>query len=200
MDARFNDNYRRSWEKLINPDVLRSNLVLASLYITAYETLKNSIVDRIRDFFTFNYDENGQGIPDVRYNEVTRLNRNLFIASCLWLQQNGVIDPGDMEDIMAVREHRNEIAHRLLEILADIDREVSLSYLEKIRHLLQKIEIWWIKEFEIPINPDFDGVEVNEEGIHSGRMILIDLILSTALEGQNTPSQSRTTNEIEPSN
>src|SRR2546423_10101103 len=38
---------RESWLKFLNPDSLRTNLLLASLYLSAYEILRNSIMDQI---------------------------------------------------------------------------------------------------------------------------------------------------------
>lgn len=51
-------------EKLMNPETIKANLVLCSLYLTAYKVLKSAIVDNIRDFFTFNCDMDGKPIAD----------------------------------------------------------------------------------------------------------------------------------------
>jgi hypothetical protein len=191
MNNFSDEKFWKSWTKLTTPDTLKKNLTLASLYITAYETLKNTIVNRIKDFFIFRFNENGEGIPDVEYDNVKKLHKNILIASCQWLQQNGAINAEDMTDIMTVRKHRNQIAHQLTDILIDIDQEINLSHLEKIRYLLQKIDRWWIREVDIPINSNFDGFEVKDEDIQSGRMILIDLIIGIALEDQNTASKNQ---------
>lgn len=39
--------------KILTPDVLRTNLLLSSLYLTAFETLKMAIVEGVKDFFIF---------------------------------------------------------------------------------------------------------------------------------------------------
>jgi len=48
-----------SWTKFLNPESLQSNLILASSFIASYETLKDSIVERIKDFYTHGWDESG---------------------------------------------------------------------------------------------------------------------------------------------
>ncbi|MEL6358184.1 MAG: hypothetical protein AAFQ37_14775 [Bacteroidota bacterium] len=53
------EQVRQSWEKFLNPSVVRSNLITASLFLTAYELLQDSVVARIRDFFSVDFDENG---------------------------------------------------------------------------------------------------------------------------------------------
>lgn len=47
--------------------------------------------------------------------------------------------------------------------------------------LLQKIEVWWIVKFEIPINADFDGAEINESGIVSGAALMTQLMFEITL-------------------
>jgi hypothetical protein len=42
---------RQAWEDFLNPEVTRNRLLAASVYIAAFEALKDSIVGRIRDFF-----------------------------------------------------------------------------------------------------------------------------------------------------
>jgi hypothetical protein len=49
-----------------------------------------------------------------------------------------------------------------------------------MRQLLEKVEIWWIKEFEIPTNPDYDNVEIRDEDIKSGTVLGLDYVISVA--------------------
>ena len=41
----------RGWAKFLNPEVLRSNLIAASIFLATYEIFKTSVIDRIHDFF-----------------------------------------------------------------------------------------------------------------------------------------------------
>jgi hypothetical protein len=47
--------------------------------------------------------------------------------------------------------------------------------------LLRKVEAWWITNVEIPTNPDFDGQEVDEDGITLGPIMTIQLLRDIAL-------------------
>jgi hypothetical protein len=175
------EDVQKSWEKLLTPETLRGNLLRASLFISAFELLKTAIIERIQSFFTFDYID-GQPQLDARYQEVTQLHSRLLQASCLWLAQNGAITADDMEMLNAIRTHRNELAHELPHFLSDANRNIDMRRFENIRYLLRKIETWWIKEIEIPTNPDFDGVEVPEEDIQPGSVIMLDFIIKIALE------------------
>jgi hypothetical protein len=152
------------------------------LYLTAYELLRGTVIDRIQSFFTHGFaDEDSEAIIDEQYKEIERLHNSVFLASCLWLQQNSVISSEDAADIVNIRRHRNQIAHELPEFLGDADREINLEYLQNIRRLLRKIETWWIRNVDLHINSDFDDIEVTDEDIHPGSVLVLNEIIRIAL-------------------
>ena len=53
----MDDKSKASWETFLNPETLRPNLIAASVYIAAFELLKATIVDRIKEFFTNGFDD-----------------------------------------------------------------------------------------------------------------------------------------------
>jgi hypothetical protein len=111
--------------KLLNPDAVKSNLILSSLYLTAYELLKDAIIENIRGFFPFEY-KDGKAVLDEQYkDQVVRVHKDLMNASCLWLQRNGVITEGEVEEIKNIRKHRNQIAHELPKLLGDADLNLA---------------------------------------------------------------------------
>jgi hypothetical protein len=180
------DKAVRSWEKLLNPQTLRTNLMLASLSLTAYELLIRTVVDRIRGFFTCDFMGEGDNpLVHDRYQEVKRPNSNLLLASCQWHEQNGAISVDDVAIIKDIRRHRNQIAHELPHFLGDVDREISLEHLQEIRRLLRKIEIWWIRNVDLTIDSNFDGVEVADEDIHPGPVLVLDEIIRMALDNED---------------
>ncbi len=171
---------QKNMEKLLTPHVLKSNLVMASLYLSAFEILKTSIVERIKKFFT---DYNGNQLHvSSDYRNVTRIHKDELQASCLWLEQNGAITSDEVLMMDSIRQHRNKIAHELPHFLIDVNREIDIQNFENIRCLLRKIEVWWIREVEIPSNSDFDGLEVADENIQPGPVLLLDVLVELALE------------------
>ena len=169
-------------EKFLNPDAIKINLVLSSLYLAAYEILKSAIIDNIRDFLIFDYDVNGKPVLDKQYrDDVSNLHQDLLQASCLWLGQAGVITSDEVEEIGRIRKHRNEVAHELPQLLVERDRNLNLDYFLRIRELLEKIEIWWVRNVEILINPELDGLDIDDKDIRPGRVIALDHLISVAL-------------------
>jgi hypothetical protein len=47
--------------------------------------------------------------------------------------------------------------------------------------LVDKIERWWIVNVEIATNPDFDGKEIDEDGIVPGTMMVLQLMMEIGL-------------------
>ncbi len=168
-------------EKLLNPDAIKSNLMLSALYLMAYELLKDAVIDNIRAFFAFEH-EDDRAIPDKRYDdEVIRTHKDHLHASCLWLYRNGVITDREVEEIESIRRHRNQVAHELPKLLGDTTLNLNVGYFLRIRELLEKIEVWWVQNVDIPANQDFDGEEVDATDIRPGRVMILDYVISAAL-------------------
>jgi len=177
----------KSIQKLTDKEQLQTNLVQASLFLTAFEVLKTSIVDQIRDFYSREIHPNGTSIASEKYkSDLLALHKNIFIASCLWLKENNAISEEDIETIHAIRDHRNMIAHELLKFLADADYEVDLNLFAKTKDLLAKIDRWWIMEVHIPTNPDYDGQSIQPDDVKSGHMIVIDAIVEILSKTSNS--------------
>jgi len=39
------------WERFLDPDAVKPSLFLATMFITAFEILKNSVIDHLRNFY-----------------------------------------------------------------------------------------------------------------------------------------------------
>lgn len=169
-----------SWLKFLNPESLRTNLIAASLYLSAYETLRSTIIDQVRSFFVVGFSGTTETISGDYKLKVTALHSSLFKASTMWLEQMGAIDDEDVQALDAIREHRNEIAHGLPSFVASAGSCIDNRLFEEIYKLVSKIDCWWITEVEIPMNPDLCDKAVELEGIQSGNMIFLQLLTQIA--------------------
>jgi len=77
---------------------------------------------------------------------------------------------------------RNKLAHDLLSTLGSegLPGDFDECFTEMVA-LLRKVEVWWITNVEIPTDPDFDGRDVDEEGIVPGPIMIIQLLCDIAL-------------------
>ena len=183
-------------KKITNPTLIKRNLLVASLFVTSFEMLKTSIQGRIKDFLCLNatlneqgeleFDESEDYKTQVSEREIVHINRrkyrdyHLFYSSSLWLKENNVIIQDDFDEIEKIRKHRNLIAHEPLKLLVDDNINVNIALLKKSQELLKKIEKWWIIEYEIPANPDFDEQEIDESLVQSGSSIFLDYLMEIA--------------------
>lgn len=144
-------NIRQVWENFLNPEVMRSRLLAASVYIATFEALKDSIVGRIRDFFGSGFDESGDRVDPEYQLDVLARNRSPVYASLDWLKERNAIDDTDVHAFDRVKVCRNTLAHQLFSMLASkgLPPDFEQCFLDMVA-LLRKIEVWWITNVEIP--------------------------------------------------
>ena len=182
------NNVQESWENFLNPKVMRPLLITASIYITAFESLKESIIGRIRDFYImplFEADEESK----KNYNEkVLSRNKSPLYASLDWLKENGVIEDKDIQALDDVKECRNALAHDLFKKISTNEFPDLESRFQAMLELLNKIEIWWIVNVEIATDPDFDDSEIDESKIQPGPVMVLKMMIDVALGDEATAS------------
>ena len=171
-----------SWERFLNPAILRTNLMVAAIFITSFELLKDTIVEHIRHFFSHGFNKDGLIISEKYKVDVLSLNKSKspLYASLEWLKKMEVIDNQDIEEFNEIKNCRNEIAHEMVNFISEDSKIDPLPLLPKIIELLSKIEKWWILNVEIPTNPDFDGKEINEDNIVPGPVMTLRLLTDIA--------------------
>lgn len=177
----MDDRIHQAWERFLNPVTLRSNLIVASLFLSAFEILRESIVERIRDFYSIGFDASGPKLDPKYKTEVLAKNRSPVYASLAWLKESGAITNADIATFDRVRQTRNEITHEITHLLAEGLKADYVSRFHELVALVAKIEKWWIVNVEVPTNPDFDDKEIDEDGIVSGPILTIRLLLDIAL-------------------
>ena len=173
---------KESWENYLNPEITRSALLAASIYIAGFEALKESIIERIRYFFWTGFDETGDKFDPKYQTDVLALNKSPVHASLAWLKGMKAIDDADIAAFDRVKACRNKLAHDLLSTLAasGLSENYGECFNDMIA-LLHKIELWWIVEVEIPTNPDLADKEIDYKGIIPGPIMNMRLLCDLAL-------------------
>ncbi|QDU34798.1 hypothetical protein KS4_28730 [Poriferisphaera corsica] len=178
----MDEEIRKSWERFLNPEILRNNLICASVYIASYEILKTAIISQIKSFFTHSYDESGAKISPEYKQHVLDKNRSTLHASLLWLKEMDAIDDEDISTFKKIKNCRNELSHCLYEMVStDGLPENFVELYQLMIVLLTKIDQWWATEVLIPCDPIFDNETIKKEEILTGNMMAIQLLLDIAL-------------------
>lgn len=174
-----NDTF--NWDKFLDSEHLKSNLIAASLFITAYEMFRSSIIDPIHSFYTF-----GNQKPEDKYKEeVLSRSKHTMEASVLWLKEMQAIDDDDVNIVKSIRTHRNKLAHELPKFIMYDNVNVDVNLFELMYQLLSKIDTWWILNFEIPtVYPEI-SLETDTQ-VQSGPMICLQMIIKLATSPNKT--------------
>ena len=168
------------WERFLDPELVKPSLFLATMFITTFEILKNSVVDHLRNFYTNGWDENGPIISPEYQSKVLSRKKYPLYASFDWLHERGAISKNDLEKYEDLRETRNLLAHELFNVVTGQVESKHETQFDDLVELLRKIEVWWIVNLEIHNNPDYDGQEIDEEGIVPGSILSLQMLIEVA--------------------
>ncbi|MEV0534733.1 hypothetical protein [Kitasatospora sp. NPDC050463] len=187
-------DHERLRQKLA-PESVMITLVRAGSFLSAYELIKSEIVEKVHGFFWNGFQDGHHTYDEARYQQsvLVRNPKNRYAASCDWLVEMGALTAEQVTTLGAIQKHRHEIAHELPKLVIDPDFEVRTDLLLAAAEVVRRLGVFW-GSIEADTNPDFDGTEVDYDGIKSGSYLLMEYLVTIAgLAGQEQP-----TSEAEP--
>lgn len=167
--------------RIFDPEEVKPNLILASIYIATFEILKNSIIDNIKNFYITGFDVDKYIVDSSYYEKVLSKDRSTTYASLKWLKESGVIDDEDIEKFNEAKQVRNFLAHGITKMLMEGLPSDFVERLTDMVNLVDKIERWWIVNVDIPTDPYLAGKEIDENKIISGPIMGLRVMLDVAL-------------------
>ncbi|QIG81552.1 hypothetical protein G5C33_18340 [Sphingosinithalassobacter tenebrarum] len=169
----------------MNPDVVRTKLISAGLFLIGHEMLLDTIKRHPLAFFADQWTRDGPQ-PSAKYTSEI-LARDLkgkndaLRGSIAWLRMMDAITVDDEASIRAVTDARNDLAHEMTAMVDGSKPPEFANQFTILMALVQKIEKWWIVNVEIPTNPDFDSQEIDEDEIISGPSWVMQMLSRVAL-------------------
>lgn len=186
-------DYIKQWKNILDTDVLRGNINLIAMYIMVYELLEDIIISKPKDFYTLiEFDEEArQKYKDYvlslydknAYPNINTKNKEL-IASLIWFKTADAIDDNDINIFAEARTLRNVITHEMISTITVGTVKIVDQFVLMYR-LFCKIEKWWILEYEVPISGQYKPEEIDEDGVMSGNMILLEIIIDILVNNSN---------------
>ncbi|MFY1868124.1 hypothetical protein ACOTEK_02395 [Achromobacter xylosoxidans] len=173
-------NHTTAWDRFLDPDVVRPSLFLATMFIAAFEILRDSVVDDVRGFYTIGSGEDGPFIDAEYQAKVLSKNNSPLYASLEWLREHGAIDEEDLGKFEQLKKTRNLLAHELFGVVAGQVESSHEVRFDDLVALLRKIGVWWVVNVEIPTNPDFAGKDIKEEDIVPGAVLTLQMLIQVA--------------------
>ncbi|MBP8148591.1 MAG: hypothetical protein KAY21_02615 [Limnohabitans sp.] len=175
------NNAAENWARFLDPDVLRPSLLSATMFITAFELLKDCIVDRVRNFYTLDWGDKTATTLEYEQAVLARDKKKRCLnASLDWLREHHAIDEVDLEIFARLAGIRNQLAHELFSVVTGQVPSDYNSQFPALIALLRKVEVWWIVNVEIPTNPDYDGQEIDEADITPGALMSLEMLIDVA--------------------
>lgn len=165
-----------SWNKFLNPENLKNNLIYLSLFITSFEHFKSRIYELPYNFFADEFDKHGAKKSNKYIDEVESKSKYKIEASLLWFQDMGAINKDDITIYHKIRKHRNDIVHNLTNYLSESEKELNSDLYVELINLFNKIEKWWIVNIEIPTDPSYTDSIPTEKEVESGSIIMLKLM------------------------
>lgn len=173
-------NTADQWERFLDPDEVRPSLFMATMFITAFEILQDSIVDELRGFYTSGLNEHGPIVEPEYQSKVLSKNKSPLYASLQWLREHDAINDEDLALFEQLKKTRNILAHELFGVVTGEVESPHEVQFDSLLALLRKVGVWWVVNVEIPTNPDFDGKDIDEEGIVPGPVLTLQMLIQVA--------------------
>lgn len=177
----MDEKIKASWERVLHPETLKTNIITASIFSMAFEMLKDSIIEKIEGFFTDGFNENGMIISPEYKEKVLTLNRSPLYASLKWLQSMNAIDDKDIERFEHIKRCRNTLAHEMLTFASSGVEFDVIEVLEEMIGILRKIEIWWFENLEMAIDPEAYSEDLDLEQVIPGPVWSLQMLIDVAL-------------------
>lgn len=188
-------DFMQQWINIMDPEKLKPNLELISLYITMYEMLEDMIIERPRDFFTVidtvddeEYKAEVLSLYAPERCPLIRKGSRVLIASLLWWRKMDAITDDDIDSFSRCKMTRNTLTHEMMSSLSKGLDDGFYDDFFKMYNLFCKMERWWILEIEVSINPDYDDMDMEQlksADVHSGNMIILSMIIDIVTSGSD---------------
>lgn len=183
------DKFNQRLENFFNPDILKQNLIIASLFIAVFDNFKANIINKVKYFYFSGIKDGVEQFKDYEQdvlNKVKSKNNKQIKATLLWLKENEFITEAEEILFAEFTNTRNKLAHEMNRMLIDgFSEEIYKLYAEMI-NLFSKIERKWIIDIEIPINPpDIPYEDINWDGITSINFEFIKIMTDIAFTGND---------------
>lgn len=188
---------------LLDRETLRDKLSIVSFYVTVFECFKSQIVSDIQSIYSVPIPETVFSKEGVRYEKSKEYEKailNMVVgedkkgksvtgrqdrlkATMRWLKNEGAIDEKDFDDFLSVRTLRNNYVHNMAQYVFD---GVDINDYEKLRILValfKKIEVWFIKNVEIPRSwPTDELPDIKDDSDISSPLISIFEMMADSLD------------------
>lgn len=180
------DKALKVFENILTKETLQTNISLVALFVLFFETLKDFIIDRPRDFYWHGICDqvNGKLVSkesDVYKQKVKSLKKKIFPASVRWFQNLGVLSEDDAAIIFKAEKRRNDFVHEFFRTLTEGWQEEDSILLGEIISLYQRLDSWWVYNIEFDEDEVPNPETVTQEDCYSLSAAILNVIKDMVL-------------------
>lgn len=182
-----NSKVEEKWQALLNPEQLRTSLLIMGVFIAVFELLRERIESHLKFFFKEGFDKTGPIIGQRYRDKVLALHKNQTRAALLWFVNVSALTDNDLSTFDRVRKLRNEIAHEMFDRFGPRDIFRYAEELANLLALLRKVEVWWTINVELPTDPAFDHLDhskINEDEVIPGPILGIQMVIQSLFDDE----------------
>ena len=160
----------------LSADELTRVLAYAGFVLVGFELLKSMIVGPIKTFYAHTDFSGGTTFQSYERDVLSR-HRNEFEACLLYLRDfMEAIDSADMLAIQALRKHRNDLAHDLVDRLPALRIEEHQLMFEGVYRALFNLSNYRVR-MEIGADPEFQKKGINWETAKGHEFLLFEAVV-----------------------
>ena len=177
--------------KKLHGDERHKNLLLASTLLGVFELLKSAVIlaptnvippDSAGGRLVLSTFVKGKFRPAPSYRtRVMKKDNDEYRAAGRWLGEVGGLTTDECATLLAIREHRNDVAHELASYLIDPRRQINSLAIVDSHQLLTKVGRWSARRSSEAFGGKSLG-DLPDEEIEVGSVMIANLIIATLAE------------------
>lgn len=169
-------------KELIKPDNIKTKLILIALFIAIYENFKETLNDRVKNFFLDGL-EQGKPIYNEYYKkEILGKAKKGKNPNLLWFKDLNAITDEDISNFEKITDLRNELVHKMSYYIIYNPLPNNFFPLYKtMLNLFKKIDKWWINEFEISIGTEYEKEDYDPNEVQSVNFLFLETMEAIVL-------------------
>lgn len=173
---------QRDYHALLNPDELRTSLILVALYVLAYESFRDGAIDHVHTLYWCGIDESGHKYNEEEYRrEILSRNRSPFRACLSWYREMNALDDADLASIETLTQTRNRLVHDLMSLLGTEKLNPDLLNLQELLRIYRKLEVWRVINLELEFDEEWRDKDIDEGDVMPGSIIMMRMLMDVAL-------------------
>lgn len=160
----------------LSADELTQVLAYAGLVLVGFELVKSMIVNPIKGFYAYTTFPEG-GLFKSYEEDVLSRHRSEFEACLLYLRDfMEAIDSADIITIQALRKHRNDLAHDLVNRLPNLQIHEHEPLFEKVDHSIFKLSNYRTR-MDLGADPEFQKLGLDWDTVYGNEYSLFEEVV-----------------------